>query len=222
VSAHEQAPVKLYTYWRSSAAYRVRIVLHLKGIDFESIAIDLAPSAHEQHSEAFSAVSVEGRVPVLEHGGLRLTQSPAIIEYLEECYPSPPLLAPGPAARAAARAMASLIACDIHPLNNVSVLGYLRDLLQADRAAVDTWYRHWVHRGFAALESRLARTADAFCCGDAPGLTDVFLVPQVYNAVRFHCDMERFPTIARINARCLALEAFDRARPEVQPDAPPS
>lgn len=212
--------MKLYSYWRSSAAYRVRIALNLKGLDYETVPVDLAPAVRQQQGAPFAAVNPERRVPVLEDGATRLSQSSAIIEYLEERFPAPPLLPEDAAARATARSLAQLVACDIHPLNNVAVLAYLRDPLGADDAAVNRWYRHWVHRGFEALEARLAAAGSRFCCGDAPGMAELFLVPQVYNAERFHCDMSRFPAIARINAECLSLPAFDRARPERQPDAP--
>ncbi|MEO0421424.1 MAG: maleylacetoacetate isomerase [Pseudomonadota bacterium] len=214
--------MKLYTYWRSSAAYRLRIALNLKGIAFESVSVNLAPAVSEQHSPAYAQINVEGRVPALEIDGQTLTQSLAILDYLEERYPDPPLLPTEPLARARARALAQLVACDIHPLNNVAVLGYLKKELGSDADAVNAWYQHWIHRGFAPLESRLAAAGQPFCAGEQPGLADCVLVPQVYNAVRFACDMAAYPTIRAINERCLALPAFDAARPEVQPDATPS
>ncbi len=211
--------VKLYSYWRSSAAYRLRIALNLKGVDFETVGVNLAPKVAEQRSQAYRQVNVEGRVPALEIDGEVLTQSLAILDYLDERFPQPPLLPADPLEKARVRALAQLIACDVHPLNNVSVLSYLKNELGADGDAVNGWYQHWIHRGFGPLEARLAELAQPFCAGGEPGLADCLLVPQVYNAVRFECDLSAYPTIRRINERCLALPAFDAARPEVQPDA---
>jgi maleylacetoacetate isomerase len=212
--------VKLYTYWRSSAAYRVRIALNLKGLAYESVPVDLAPAAAEQLAAPFAAVTPEQRVPVLEHDGVRLTQSLAIMEYLEESHPAPPLLPADPVSRARGRALAQLVACDIHPLNNLSVLVYLRRELGADDTAVNAWYRHWVVRGLRAIEAHLRAAPAPYCCGESPGLADACLVPQLYNARRFDCDLSDVPEAVRIEQACLALAAFDDARPERQSDAP--
>ena len=208
----------LYGYYRSSAAYRVRIALNLKGLQAEHRFVHLLRG--EQHAPGYLALNAQAIVPTLVVGDRRLTQSLAIVEYLEERHPPPPLLPPGAEDRAWVRAIALAIACDVHPLNNTRVLGYLADPLHADQAARDAWYRHWIEEGFRAIEGQLARrAAGRYCFGDAPGLADVFLVPQVANALRFKVPLDAYPRIRAINAACLALEAFDRARPENQPDA---
>lgn len=212
--------MKLYSYWRSSAAYRVRIALHLKGLDFDQQAVNIAPPASEQRTSGFLAVNPQGRVPALAVDGEVLTQSLAILEYLDERFPAPPLLPREAGARARVRADAQLVACDIHPLNNLAVLSYLKRELGAGEDAVNAWYRYWIEQGFAALEARLAGAPGPYAGGDAPGLVDCMLVPQVYNAERFECDMTPYPTLVRINRECLRLPAFEAARPERQPDAP--
>ncbi|MDW5376172.1 maleylacetoacetate isomerase [Halomonas sp. HP20-15] len=212
--------MKLYGYFRSSAAYRVRIALNLKGLDYERVAVDLVNG--EQRSGDNLARNPQGLVPTLEtDDGARLTQSLAICEYLDERYPDPPLLPSDAEARARVRALAQLIACEIHPLDNLKVLKYLTGELGLDEAAKLTWYRHWIAEGFDALEMSLADSpaTGAFCHGDAPGLADLCLVPQVFNAKRFECDLSGYPTLRRIAERCETLEAFQRARPEHQPDA---
>ena len=214
-------PMKLYTYFRSSAAYRVRIALNLKGIACEAVPVHLARAGGEQHQPDYRAVNPAGLVPVLEDDGQVLTQSMAIIEYLDETHPQPPLLPGSPAERARVRAIAQAIACDIHPINNLRVLQYLQRELGANEAQKNAWYRHWVTTGLAAVESMLAgdpRTG-AFCHGDMPTLADCCLVPQVFNARRFDCGMDAFPTVLRIAARCEALESFRKAAPANQPDA---
>jgi len=208
--------MRLYEYWRSSAAYRVRIALNMKGLAYEPVPIDLRQGA--QRSEAYRARNPQGLVPYLEDGDVGIGQSLAIMEYLDERYPEPPLLPGDAAARAWVRALALAIACEIHPLNNSRVLQYLeqRGDSEADRLA---WYRHWIGQGFAPIEAVLAGRGDPFCFGERATLADVCLVPQVYNARRYGCDLEPSPTIRAIDARCRAIEAFARAAPELQPDA---
>jgi maleylacetoacetate isomerase len=209
--------MRLYDYWRSSAAYRVRLALNYKGLSYEQIAIDLRAGA--QRTPEFLEINPQGLVPVLEDDGARLTQSLPILNYLEERYPEPALLPADLPNRATARALAVAIACEIHPLNNLRVLQYLERELGLDEARRLAWYRHWVAEGFGPLEATLARSAGAFCVGDAPSLADVCLVPQVYNARRYECDLAPYPTIRRIDERCRQIEAFARAAPERQPDA---
>ena len=209
--------MKLYTYWRSSAAYRVRIALNLKGLSHELITVDLVAGDHKL--DEYKAVNPQALVPTLEVDGLALSQSLAIIEYLDECYPETPLLPQDPVNRAAVRSLAQTVACDIHPLNNLRVLKYLVGELEVGKDAKDIWYGHWIGEGFNGIEARLQETAGKFCFGDAPTLADVFLVPQVYNARRFNCDLNYFPKIVEIEQHCLTLDAFDKARPERQPDA---
>lgn len=212
--------MKLYNYFRSSAAYRVRIALAMKGLPFEYIPIHIAKG--RQFEPAFGEVSPQNLVPVLElDGGERLVQSLAIVEYLDETHPEPPLLPSSALARARVRSLALAIACEIHPVNNLRVLGYLTKTLGVTDEQRVAWYRHWVDTGFRALEARLASDAETgdFCHGDTPGLADLCLVPQVANARRFDVDLSPYPTIARIDARCRTLSAFQRAAPELQPDA---
>lgn len=212
--------MQLYGYFRSSAAYRVRIALNLKGSAYRQTVRHLRKG--EQRDPAFLALNPQGLVPALEtDDGTVLTQSLAIIEYLDETCPQPPLLPDDPLGRARVRSLAQLIACEIHPLNNLRVLKYLKAPLGHEQTTIDTWYRHWVVTGFEALEQRLAGEAatGAFCHGDRPTLADVCLVPQVANARRFDCDLAPYPTIRRIDARCLELPAFRDAAPERQPDA---
>ncbi len=214
--------LRLYSYWRSSAAYRVRIALALKGLAYELEPIHLVRDGGEQHKPEYLALNPEGRVPLLDHDGQRISQSLAILEYLEEAFPDTPRLLPmTPAARARVRSLAQLVACDIHPLNNLGVLQYLKNELAADEAASAAWYRHWVARGFSALERRLTEDGQSgkYCHGDSPGFADLCLVPQVYNARRFELDLTDYPRIVAIDAACLSLEAFRQAAPELQPDA---
>lgn len=213
--------MKLYTYFRSSAAYRVRIALNLKGLAHESVPVHLTRGGGEQFNAAYRELNPQALVPVLEDGGRHLTQSLAIIEYLEETHPRPPLLPETPAARARVRALALAIACEIHPLNNTRVLSYLTGPLGLSGETRNTWYHHWIALGLQALETRLARERETgkFCHGDEPGLADCCLVPQMANARRFKCDVAPYPTLLRIEKNCQALDAFQRAAPDRQPDA---
>ncbi len=218
------ATLALYDYWRSSACYRVRIALNLKRLDFELKPIHLLRDGGEQHAAAYREVNPQEVVPALVDGQRVVRQSLAIIEYLDETRPANPLLPPLPRDRAHVRGLALLIACDVHPLNNLRVMQYLERELQADTAARERWTRHWIAQGFAAFEAILAADAATgeFCHGDTPGLADACLVPQVYNANRFGVDLAPYPLIRAINERCLALPEFDAARPERQPDAVPA
>jgi maleylacetoacetate isomerase/maleylpyruvate isomerase len=207
--------MRLYTYFRSSAAYRVRIALNLKGVPYESIPINLLKG--DQSAPAYAAVNPQGRVPSLETDGAVLVQSPAILEYLDETHPEPPLLPSDAVARARVRAACALIACDIHPLNNLAVLRYLKRQLGQEQAAIDAWYVHWIVEGFDALEKLLGPGPFAF--GPRPTLADVYLVPQVANARRFKIALDAYPKIAAADAACAALDAFAAAAPERQPDA---
>ena len=209
----------LFDYFRSSAAYRVRIALALKGLSADLVSVHLGKG--QQYGEAFSAVSPQNLVPVLEDAGHRMFQSLAIIEYLEERYPEPALLPRDPFERARVRSLALIVACEIHPLNNPRVLNYVTGKLGASEDQKLEWYHHWVKMGFTALERRLMSEPHTgrFCHGDSPGLADCALVPQVANANRFKVDLSDFPTIRRINDACLALAPFQRASPQNQPDA---
>lgn len=212
------AQMKLYGYFRSSAAFRVRIALNLKGLDYEGTFIHLRRG--DQGQAGFLAVNPQGLVPALETAGEVLIQSLPIIEYLDETHPEPPLLPREPAGRARVRGLAAIVACDIHPLNNLRVLRYLHGPLGQHQDAVETWYNHWIDSGFQALERLLAgdpRTG-AFCHGDAPGLADIALVPQVVNAERYKLDLVPYPTISRIFENCIKLDAFAAAHPNRQPD----
>jgi maleylacetoacetate isomerase len=210
--------VKLYSYFRSSAAYRVRIALNLKGIAYETASVHLTKDGGHNRRPEFRAVNPQMRVPVLvTPSGDTLIQSLAIIEYLDETHPEPALLPKDPVGRAKVRAIAELIACDIHPLNNTSPLRYLKNEMGKDQAAIDAWYHHWILMGFEALETLIAPSP--YACGERVTLADICLVPQVNNARRLKVPLEKFPKIVGVNAACLALPAFDRARPENQPDA---
>jgi maleylacetoacetate isomerase len=210
--------MKLYGFFRSSAAFRVRIALNLKGLDYENVFVHLRRS--DQQQPAYRGVNPQGLVPTLEDGEARLIQSLAIIEYLDETYPAPPLLPSRPADRARVRALADIVACDIHPINNLRVLRYLHGQLGHGEDVIGAWYNHWIALGFEALEQLLAgdRRTGAFCQGDQPGLADIALIPQVVNSERYRLDLAPYPTIARIYRRCMQLEAFAAAHPDRQAD----
>lgn len=213
--------MKFHTYFRSSAAYRVRIALNLKGLAYDSVPVHLLRAGGEQRQPGFLALNPAGLVPTLEDDGAVLVQSLAIIEYLDETRPGVALLPGSALERARIRALAQAIACDIHPLNNLRVLKYLKHELGVSDEQKNAWYRHWVDLGLAAVEAMLAKDprTGAFCHGDAPTLADCCLVPQVFNARRFDCDLTALPTVLRIVERCEALEAFRLAAPDAQADA---
>jgi maleylacetoacetate isomerase len=215
--------MKLHNYFRSSASYRVRIALHLKGLSYDYLPVHLRRNGGEQFAPEFRALNPQELVPVLETGEHRLTQSLAIIEYLDETHPDPPLLPQAPLERARVRALALGIACELHPLNNLRVLDYLDRELGVSSQTKTAWYQHWVAVGLGALEAQLAghpRTG-RFCHGDHPTLADCCLVPQLYNARRFNCDLTAYPTLRAIELNCNALAPFRDAAPECQPDAEP-
>jgi maleylpyruvate isomerase len=213
--------MKLYTFFRSSASYRARIALNLKGLDYEQIPIHLRRGGGEQFSATYKAINPQALVPALEDQGRTVTQSLAIIEYLEERYPKPPLLPADPADRAWVRSMALIIACEVHPIQNLRVLNYLKNEHKQSDDAVNNWARHWINLGLSALDQMVLRGAQPakFCAGDVPTVADICLVPQLANARRFGCDLSRFPTLLRIESHCAALPAFANAAPEKQPDA---
>jgi len=211
--------IKLWGYFRSTAAYRVRIGLNLKGLEHERDYVHLSKGEHL--GEAFKALNPQQLLPVLEvdEAGARhvLIQSMAILEYLDETHPSPPFLPKGALARAQVRGIADIVACDIHPVNNLRVLKYLRGPLGQDEAAVNAWVAHWMDAGFEAIEALI--TGDGFCFGDQPTLADICLVPQLFNAKRFKVDLEPYPKIRAVEERCSSLAAFADAHPAKQPDA---
>lgn len=212
--------LKLYGYWRSSAAYRVRIALNLKGLEYDQEPVHLVRDGGEQHRPEYAATNPQRLIPVLQHGQRMIRQSLAIIEYLDELWPDPPLLPVSPRERARARALALLVACDIHPLNNLRVLQYLEREYNAPLSERETWIQHWIVEGFDAFEALLVEDLSRgdYCEGESPGIADCCLIPQVYNARRFGVSLDPYPNIRRIEAACLALPAFDAARPELQPD----
>ncbi len=214
----------LYGYWRSSAAYRVRIALNLKGLAYRQEAVHLVKDGGQQHQSAYRELNPQGLLPLLVDAGnasgeIRIAQSLAILEYLDEVFPVPALLPADPAQRALVRSLAMHIACDVHPLNNLRVLQYLKAELGVADEAKDAWYRHWIALGLAAVEKGLEDFGGKLSLGSRPGYLEACLVPQVYNARRFDCDLSAYPRILDIAARCDALEAFRNAAPEVQPDA---
>src|SRR5690606_16438554 len=213
--------MQLYSYFRSSAAFRVRIALNLKGLSYEYLGVHLLKDGGQQLAESYRALNPSALVPTLVDGDAVIGQSLAIMEYLDETHPQPALLPADPVGRARVRAIAQTIACDTHPLNNLRVLKYLKRDLQVSEEAKNDWYRHWVKLGLESVEAMLARSSSTgrYCHGDTPTLADLCLVPQVYNARRFDCDLSALPTIPRIDAACRELPAFDLAAPEKQPDA---
>jgi maleylacetoacetate isomerase/maleylpyruvate isomerase len=209
--------VKLYTYFRSSAAFRVRIALNVKDLRYESLFVHLAKGEHRRPE--YAKVNPQGLLPTLElDDGIRLNQSLAIIEYLEDKYPRPPLLPSDAVGKARVRGLAALVACEIHPLNNLRVLQHLKRSLGQSEEQVNAWYRHWIADGLAKLEAQLDPKAK-FAYGDAPTMADCCLVPQIFNAKRYDCDLAPYPTTMRVFEQCMRLEAFDRAQPAKQPDA---
>jgi len=210
--------LRLYTYFRSSAAFRVRIALNLKGLAYSPSFVHLAKGEHLQ--PAYQAVNPQGLVPALEVDGALLAQSIAILEYLEETHPQPPLLPADPRGRARVRSLSLIVACEIHPLNNPRVLKYVKNTLGHTQDEVNAWYRHWIADGLAKLEAELGKPGTGrHCHGDAPGMADCCLVPQIFNAQRFECDLAPYPSVMRVFGACMQLDAFDRAQPVKQPDA---
>ena len=210
--------MKLYSYFRSSAAYRVRIALNLKNLPYEMAAVHLTKDGGQQHRPEFHAVNPQERVPALAlSSGEVLTQSLAIIEYLDDIAPEPPLLPADALARAKVRAIAQMVACDIHPLNNLIALQYLKRAMKHEQAEIDAWYHHWVIEGFKAIEAMISPAP--YTCGAHVSLADTCLIPQVFNARRLKVPLDQFPKIVAVETACLKLPAFDRARPENQPDA---
>jgi len=216
----QPVPPVLYSYWRSSSSYRVRIALNLKGIDYELAPVHLVRNGGEQNKASYREINPLGLVPALVHDGEVLVQSLAICEYLEEAFPERPLLPADKRGRARVRGLVQSIACEIQPMNNLSVMQYLKKEMGQSEVAVREWYVRWIDRGFAAIESWLGGDGTGrFCHGDTPGLADCFLVPQVYNAERFKCDLGPYPHIMRITNLCRELPGFLAAAPENQPDA---
>lgn len=209
--------MKLYTYFRSSSSFRVRIALNLKDIAYEPVFVHLVKG--EQSSEAYKAKNPMGLVPALEVDGKVLAESVAIIEYLDEVAPAPAFLPEEPMDRAVVRAMVNVIACGIQPLNNLAVLKYLKEPLGKEQADVDQWYTHWIERGFEAMEKMVAEHGGAYCFGDKVTMADVFLIPQIWNGRRFNTDMTPYPNLMRVEEALYQIDAFDKAKPENQPDA---
>jgi maleylacetoacetate isomerase/maleylpyruvate isomerase len=209
--------VELYNYFRSSASYRVRIALALKGLEYDYRAVNLPSKQHLQ--ESYAAVSATRLVPLLHDGENFVSQSLAIIEYLDETHPQPPLLPKDPLARARVRALALDIACEIHPLNNLRVLRYLVGPLKVSEDDKNRWYRHWVETGLEVVERQLTAQPGKYCHGNAPGLADCVLVPQIFNAQRFDCRLDHVPQVMRVHEACMKLDAFEKTRPEACPDA---
>lgn len=209
----------LYSYWRSTASYRVRIALELKGLDYNYVAVNLVKDGGQQHAEQFRNLNPNGLVPLLIDGEANISQSYAIINYLEKTHPEISLFSGDIIVDAEIESLAQSIACDIHPLNNLRVLKYLSGELGVSNEQRDNWYQHWVAEGFHAIETRLLKTKTKFALMDKPSVADIYLVAQVYNANRFNCDMSPYTRINQINDLCLSMDAFHKAIPENQPDA---
>ena len=211
----------LHSYFRSSASYRVRIALNLKGLPYSYVPVHLLKDGGQQHTCDYQRVNPAKLVPTLVDDGHAIGQSLAIIEYLDETHPEPALLPPDPLGRARVRSLAQSVACEIHPLNNLRVLQYLDNDLKVDELAKGNWYRHWITLGFTAIETQLATnpSTGTFCHGNTPGLADCCLIPQIANSRRFDTPLDAFPTIRRIEQACLALDSFAKAAPQLQPDA---
>jgi maleylacetoacetate isomerase len=208
--------MKLYDYFRSTACYRVRIALNLKNLAYEKINIHLVNNGGEQHTPEYREVNPQGLVPTLDVNGHMLNQSLAIIDFLDEVYPHPPLLPKDPIDKATVRTLALIVACDMHPLNNLRVLNRLKEQFDSNETQITQWYHHWLKSGFDAFEAKLKniQRTEPFCLGHSVTLADLCLIPQVYNANRFHFTMDDYPLIREINAHCLTLEAFQKASPE--------
>ena len=213
------AALTLYSYWRSSAAYRVRIGLNLKGLDYALVPVHLVRDGGQQHAPDYAALNPQQLVPALRDGERVLTQSLAILEYLEETRPQPPLLPADAAGRARVRALSQIVACEIHPLNNLRVLKYLVNDLKASDDAKNDWYKHWVRLGLQSYEARLAERPGTYSHGDTPTLADCCLVPQIFNAQRFDCDLSGLPRTMAVFDACMQLNAFQKAQPSACPDA---
>ncbi len=213
--------LKLYSYWRSTAAYRVRIALNLKRLSYQTIAVHLVKDGGEQHKPEYLEKNPQGLVPLLDDNGRYLNQSMAICEYLDENFDGPSLLPDEPFLKAQVRSVCQAIACDVHPINNLRILKYLKGELGISDEAKDTWYHHWIHQGFSALESQLVKFAKNgdFAFGQEWTLADAFIVAQMYNARRFEVDLSQYPRLVAIEQHCLTLDAFKDAQPESQPDA---
>jgi maleylpyruvate isomerase len=211
--------MKLYTFFRSSAAFRVRIAMNVKGISYEHAGVSLAKAEHQQ--PGYKSVNAQGLVPTLEDGGRLLGQSLAIIEYLDEAHGGPRLMPADPIDRHYVRAFSQIVACEIHPLNNLRTLKYIKKTYGLDDAGVNAWYRHWIAEGFTMMETFLGREQrhGKYCFRDQVTLADCCLVPQVFNAQRYDCDLAPYPTVMRLHGECMKLDAFARAQPSKQPDA---
>lgn len=210
--------IKLYSYWRSSAAYRIRIALNLKGLEYEIVPVNMVKDGGEQHSEQYKSLNPQGLVPTLIDDTVTLTQSMAILEYLEDKYPNPALLPDALTKRAFARQIAQTIACDIHPLDNLRVLKYLSGTLKVNDEEKNIWYHHWIIKGFDALEAWLRSGTGPYCLGSEITMADACLIPQLYNAHRFEVPLDNYPRLLEIEKECLKVEAFQSAQPENQPD----